>query len=48
MQYRQLGKWGSRISELGLGSYLTIGMTCDEQTAKAMVRSAYDHGINYL
>lgn len=48
MEYRQLGKWGAKVSCLGLGSYLTIGMTCDEDTSRAMVRAAYDAGINYF
>ena len=48
MEYRQLGKWGARISSLGLGSYLTIGFTSDEKTSREMVRKAYDAGINYF
>jgi len=48
MDYRQLGKWGARVSSLGLGSYLTIGFTCDDETSHGMVRRAYDAGINYF
>jgi len=48
MEYRQMGKWGARVSCLGLGSYLTIGFTCDEDTSRAMVRMAYENGINYF
>ena len=48
MEYRQLGKWGARVSCLGLGSYLTIGFVCDEKTSRDMVRMAYDNGINYF
>lgn len=48
MEYRQLGRWGARVSCLGLGSYLTIGMTCDEATSRDTVRVAYDNGINYF
>ena len=48
MQYRPLGKWGVRVSCLGLGSYLTIGMTCDEKTSRDTVRLAYERGINYF
>ena len=25
MQYRKMGKWGVKLSTIGLGSYLTIG-----------------------
>lgn len=48
MEYRPLGKWGVKVSSLGLGSYLTIGFTCDEATSREMVRLAYDNGINYF
>ena len=48
MEYRQMGKWGARVSCLGLGSYLTIGFTCDDDTSRAMVRMAYENGINYF
>ena len=48
MEYRQLGKWGAKVSSLGLGSYLTIGFTCDDETSRKMVRAAYDAGINYF
>lgn len=48
MQYRQLGKWGARVSCLGLGSYLTIGMTVDDAASKEMIKLAVDHGVNYI
>ncbi len=48
MEYRQLGKWGIRVSSLGLGSYLTIGMTCDDDTSRDTIRVAYENGINYF
>lgn len=48
MQYRQLGKWGVRLSELGIGSYLTIGFKTDEETSRSMMRTAYENGINYF
>jgi len=48
MQYRQMGKWGARVSCFGLGSYLTIGYTVDDETSRNMIRKAYDAGINYF
>jgi len=48
MQYRQMGQWGARVSSLGLGSYLTIGYTCDDDTSRDMIRAAYDAGVNYF
>ena len=48
MEYRKMGKWGVKLSALGLGSYLTIGMTCDEDESREIVKLAYDSGINYF
>ncbi len=48
MEYRQMGRSGLRLSVLGLGSYLTIGYKCDEETSRAMVRAAYEGGINFF
>ncbi len=48
MEYRQLGKWGPRLSALGLGSYLTIGESADPETSRALVRRAYEAGINFF
>jgi len=48
MQYRNLGKWGVKISTVGLGSYLTIGMHVDDETAAECVRVAFEGGINWI
>ena len=48
MKYRQMGKWGVKLSCLGLGSYLTIGFKCDEETSRDTIRLAYDNGINFF
>ncbi len=48
MQYRQLGTTGARLSVIGLGSYLTIGMSIDKETAAATVRKAHELGINFI
>ena len=48
MKYRQLGKWGARLSTLGLGSYLTIGYKCDDKTSRDIIKKAYDNGINFI
>jgi aryl-alcohol dehydrogenase-like predicted oxidoreductase len=48
MLYRQLGKWGARLSALGLGSYLTIGFKTDEAASRELVRVAIEHGINFF
>jgi aryl-alcohol dehydrogenase-like predicted oxidoreductase len=48
MKYRKLGRWGPKVSCLGLGSYLTIGFGCDEDTSRETIRTAYDRGVNYF
>ncbi|MAE62448.1 MAG: aldo/keto reductase [Planctomycetaceae bacterium] len=48
MQYRQMGKWGVKLSVVGLGSYLTIGMKLDEKQSRATVKAAFDLGINFI
>jgi voltage-dependent potassium channel beta subunit len=48
MQYRKMGKSGVRLSCLGVGSYLTIGMKMDDAASREVVRFAYDNGINYF
>lgn len=48
MEYRKMGKWGLRLSCLGLGSYLTIGFKCDEKTSRDIIKVAYDDGINFF
>ncbi|MCM8769638.1 MAG: aldo/keto reductase family protein [Candidatus Omnitrophica bacterium] len=48
MEYRKIGKWGLKVSCLGLGTYLTIGLRCDEQQSYSLVKTAYDAGVNYF
>ncbi|MEJ5252892.1 MAG: aldo/keto reductase family protein [Chthonomonadetes bacterium] len=46
MQYRKLGKWGVKVSEVSLGSWLTFGHATDEETAAECIYRAYELGIN--
>jgi len=48
MEYRKLGRSGVRVSEVALGSWLTYGRSVDAQGAKAVIRRAYELGINYF
>jgi voltage-dependent potassium channel beta subunit len=48
MKYRQLGKHGIRLSEIGFGSWLTIGLGIDDDTAKKCVETALEQGINFF
>ncbi|KAF7403262.1 hypothetical protein HZH68_006056 [Vespula germanica] len=48
IRYRNLGKSGLRVSNVGLGTWTTFGVGgCgNEETAEAVVALAYDSGIN--
>ena len=48
MRYRRLGTSGLQVSELALGSWLTFGKQIGEDTAEALMKVAYDNGINFF
>ncbi len=48
MQYRQLGKWGIKLSKIGIGSYLTYGYKVGDDTAKECIKVAVDGGVNFF
>jgi voltage-dependent potassium channel beta subunit len=48
MQYRNIGKWGVRVSEIGLGSWLTYGGVVEERNAVEQIHFAYDKGITFF
>ncbi len=46
MNYRRLGHSGLRVSEIGLGSWLTLGSSVDAGGTRALVQRAFELGIN--
>ncbi|QQR88429.1 MAG: aldo/keto reductase [Flavobacteriales bacterium] len=48
MRYRRLGNAGLQLSELSLGSWLTFGKQITDDTAEALMKLAYDNGINFF
>ena len=48
MQYRHLGKYGVKVSEVSLGSWLTYGGATEDEAARACIEKAYDLGINFF
>ncbi|WP_046181386.1 aldo/keto reductase family protein [Domibacillus tundrae] len=48
MKYRRLGNSGLKISEIGLGSWLTYGETIGNQNAIDCIHQAYELGINFF
>jgi voltage-dependent potassium channel beta subunit len=48
MNYRRLGDAGVKLSEIGLGGWLTFGNALEQQQAKAVMDKAFDVGINFF
>jgi len=48
MKYRRLGNSGLRISEIGLGGWLTFGHVSNEQTGRELIDKAVGLGINFF
>ncbi|MFO0837374.1 MAG: aldo/keto reductase family protein [Phycisphaerae bacterium] len=48
MKYRRLGSAGIKVSEIGLGSWLTIGHGIDAGASRACIRRAFERGVNFF
>ena len=48
MEYRALGRSGLQVSEVSLGSWLTLGSSVDRETTREIVHRAFDLGINFF
>ncbi|MDQ0253401.1 voltage-dependent potassium channel beta subunit [Evansella vedderi] len=48
MRYRNVGNSGLKVSEIGLGSWLTYGTAAEQEAADACVRAAFENGINFF
>lgn len=48
MEYRRLGRWGVKVSSVGLGSWLTYGGSVQEETAKKCIWRAHDLGVTFF
>jgi voltage-dependent potassium channel beta subunit len=48
MHYRKLGKWALKVSEIGFGSWLTLGGSVEEKSSIDMIHHAVSKGINFL
>ncbi|MCT2344824.1 aldo/keto reductase family protein [Bacillales bacterium AN1005] len=48
MKYRRLGNSGLKVSEIGLGSWLTYGSAVEKEKSISCIHRAYDLGINFF
>src|SRR6202163_1705561 len=48
VRYRNLGRWGVKISSVGLGSWLTYGGSVEEDAARACIVRAYERGVTFF
>lgn len=48
MQYRRLGTSGLTVSEIAYGSWLTFANQVDLEKARAILKKAFDLGINHI
>jgi len=48
MLYRRLGEAGIKLSEIGLGGWLTFGNALELEQARAVMNQAFDVGINFF
>lgn len=48
MRYRNIGKSGIKVSEIGLGSWLTYGTTIDKNDSIRIIHEAVELGINFF
>lgn len=48
MDYRNLGKWGLKISGLSVGGHADWGKNIDDTQTDEILVSAYEAGINYI
>jgi voltage-dependent potassium channel beta subunit len=48
VNYRRIGRYGVKVSEIALGSWLTYGGSYGQEQADACVKKASDLGINYF
>ncbi len=48
MNYRKLGRYGIRVSEVSVGGWLTHGRSIDDSTTQEIVKTAFDLGVNFF
>ena len=48
MEYRRLGRSGLQVSALSFGTWVTFGSQIADSVAEALMKTAYDNGVNFF
>ncbi len=48
MEYRRLGKSGLQVSALSFGAWVTFAQQISKETARDLMRTAFDAGVNFF
>jgi voltage-dependent potassium channel beta subunit len=48
MHYRRLGRSGLKVSEISLGTWITLGSQIDPVASRELIHAAYDQGVNFF
>ena len=48
MEYRRLGKSGLKVSALSFGAWVTFAQQISKETASALMKTAFDGGVNFF
>jgi len=48
MDYRSVGHTGLRVSSVSIGGWLTFGRSVNDETSHDILRTAIEHGINFI
>ena len=48
MEYRRLGKSGLQVSALSFGAWVTFAQQISKETARDLMKTAFEAGINFF
>lgn len=48
MNYRKLGRYGIKVSEVSVGGWLTHGRTIEDSTTESIIKTAFELGVNFF
>ena len=48
MNYRKLGRFNIKVSEVGVGGWLTHGRSIDDEVTSEIIKKSFDLGVNFF